>query len=176
MPSTGSGVEHGLVDPAVLIKSIPLLGAIGARNPPALTGVVEPLPIEIDRDDRPEPDGQSDNQRRDRHRRHDAEDEKAALHEAFSIEPQARVGRHDVVIAEEPEVDDQDRPEQFRPKRDDEPGEDGKGRNADDEAKVKALAAQPVQLELPARNRDRGHCQPCLHRIAARPTPAVPRP
>ena len=55
-----------------------------------------------------------------------ARTQKPRLSEALPVEAQPRVGRDDVVVAEEPQIDDQDRDKPLRPPGDDEAGRDPK--------------------------------------------------
>src|SRR4029079_11649789 len=101
-------VEDRLIDPAVFIERRTVLAAIGARDPPALPSVLEPLPIQINRHDGPQTNrpcdrdgGGGDEWQKPKH-------EKARGFEAFLVEAESRVGGDHMVVAEEPEIEDQD--------------------------------------------------------------------
>ena len=80
----------------------------------ALARIVKPLPVEIERSQHPEAGGQRDDQYARADQPRQVENHPAMFAETLAIECQARVRRDHVVIAQQPQVEREDGPEQLR--------------------------------------------------------------
>jgi hypothetical protein len=90
--------------------------------------------------------------------------------EAVAVEAEPGIGRHHVVVAEQPQIEEQHQPEQRRPGDDNRSGEQGDGRDAKNEPEIEATAAQPA-CRWHSRLKRYRHGPP--HAPAALPPPAA---
>ena len=119
--------------------------AIGLRDAIALPRVMEPLPVEIDRRQQPDAHRQPDDGHGGEYRREQPEDHPTAPGETVAVETKTRIRRHYVVIAQQPQIDQQHRHEQAGMRRHQEAGQDRDRCRGDDKVTVERGPAKPAR-------------------------------